>query len=144
MHGGYPGCMVYLVLEANCLRQPVSSCFPRCGTRKRGGNNKETTSPRCKVSHATRVTTLWLKQPIHFYCAGMWLVANSWSVIWYMIVCLTHTKGFDEVGSYKSQRQNFVCTCSVLFITESWLEYNWNYDRSPLTLATSKICSYTT
>jgi len=32
------------VVEANCIRQPVSLLFPHSGTRKRGGNNKETTS----------------------------------------------------------------------------------------------------
>ena len=54
---GYPPCMVYLVLEANCI---ASS-----GIRKRGGNNLSlwlfyTMQP-------ARVTTLWLKQPICFY-----------------------------------------------------------------------------
>ena len=40
--------------------------------RKSVGNNKETTSlfffiMITKLKHATRVTTLWLKQPICFY-----------------------------------------------------------------------------
>ena len=33
-----------VVVEANCMRQPVSLVFPHLGIRKRGGNNKETTS----------------------------------------------------------------------------------------------------
>ena len=33
-----------VVVEANCIRQPVSLLFPHSGIRKRGGNNKETTS----------------------------------------------------------------------------------------------------
>ena len=33
-----------VVVEANCTRQPVSFLFPHSGIRRRGGNNKETTS----------------------------------------------------------------------------------------------------
>ena len=55
-----------VVVEAKCLRQPVSSLFPHSGIRKRGGN-KATISvvvlynlaSDTNRSHATRVTTLW-------------------------------------------------------------------------------------
>ena len=33
-----------VVVEANCIRQPVSLLFPHSGIRKREGNNKEPTS----------------------------------------------------------------------------------------------------
>ena len=32
-----------VVVEANCIRLPVSLLFPHSGIRKRGGNDKETT-----------------------------------------------------------------------------------------------------
>ena len=60
-----------VVVEANCTRQPVSFLFPHSGIRRRGGNNKETTSlvvlaSDTNISYATTATTLWLKQEIFF------------------------------------------------------------------------------
>ena len=51
------------------MRQTVFLSVPHSRIRKRGGNNKETTSLvvlACdkNISYANRVTTKWLKQPI--------------------------------------------------------------------------------
>ena len=59
-----------VVVEANCVRQPVSLLFPHSGIRKREGNNKEPTSLQLASEvpmQPCRVTTLWLKQPIIFF-----------------------------------------------------------------------------
>ena len=67
-----------VVVEANCLRQPVSLLFPHSGIRKGGRNRKENYLSGCfiqlasntNISHATKVTTLLLKQ--HFvFCASL-------------------------------------------------------------------------
>ena len=66
--------MIYWV--DNYIRQPVSLLFPPHSEIRKRGNNKETIYlPACfiqlasdtKISHATTITTLWLKQLICFY-----------------------------------------------------------------------------
>ena len=57
-----------VVVEANCTRQPVSFLFPHSGIRRRGGNNKETTSlvvlaSDTNISYATTATTLSVYSP---------------------------------------------------------------------------------
>ena len=52
-----------VVVEANCIRQPVSFLFCHSEIRKSGGNLLASDT---NISHGTRVTTQWLKQQIIF------------------------------------------------------------------------------
>ena len=60
-----------LVLEANCIRILLSLLFPllflilKWGKRRKQQENR--TLAWNKISHVTKTTTLWLKQPIRFY-----------------------------------------------------------------------------
>ena len=64
IQSGYPACMhcciVYFgTVEANCIRHPVSLSFTHSETRKRGGNNKETSLDKLasdtKISHTISI-----------------------------------------------------------------------------------------
>ena len=78
----YPGCMVYFGTIGQLYKTTsflvVSTSF-HSEMRKSIGNKEETTSlfffiTFTKLKHATRVITLWLKQPICFYSVATSIV----------------------------------------------------------------------
>ena len=97
------------IVEANCIRQSVSLLFPHSEVRKRGQGNYLSGwfaqfASDTNTSHATMVTTLWLKQPIFFFSdANSILMCNMYIC---MYVCF-----FPQFWPWF--RPYLHCICSV-------------------------------
>ena len=115
-----------VVVEANCIRQPVSLLFPHSGIRKRGENNyfSRFLASDTNISYVTMVTTMWLKQPIFLQC-DMW----STEIAEYTIYpCRPSRSGFIYQGvlgqsCYSCDGSCRTCafTCCILSSTNSIL-----------------------